>query len=134
MQSYTIAIIDDDELFLDALTSALPEQHKVLRMTSSAELMTFLRESNESVDAFFIDLEMPDTADVVWQLGGLTAVKELRAHFGENAPMIGVLTGMDSIVHSYTCIKNGADEFIEKSVEIEKIVTTMQERLELRAA
>ena len=134
MKHYKIAVIDDDELFLTAICGALAPKHDVYCMSSTAELVDFLQNTDQQVDGFFVDLNMPDVEDVSWQLGGLSAIRYIRQHFGDEVPMIGVLSGMDPQVHSYTCLKNGADAFIEKSTEVSKIADDVQERLLKRVA
>lgn len=134
MKRRKIAIVDDDEVFLEALCAALGDSFEIDPMTSSDELVNYIKSNPQNLDAIFVDLSMPDTQNVSWHLGGLTAIREIRRRLGAKSPSINVLSGMDSLVHCSTCLKNGADAFIEKTHLIEDVARKMRRSLLQSAA
>ena len=133
-QKHKIAVVDDDELFLEALGAALPDNIDVELMTSSGELMAYLKSGPTNLEAIFVDLDMPDTQNVSWKPGGLTAIRAIKNQLGKNSPMIGVMSGMDAFVHHYTCLKTGADTFIEKSMFVKETAAKVEQCLNTAAA
>ena len=124
-----LAFVDDDTLFLNALKQALGLAHDVFCMHSTRELMQFLKTGGEKLDGIFLDLEMPDTSDVHWRLGGLTAIDKIRKHFPEKTPLIAVLTGLDGAQHYGIAMENGADVLIEKTVDVNVLVADILGKL-----
>ena len=112
-----IAIIDDDALLLERLLANLPDGILVETFADVPEFLDYVQE-HPKLDAVFVDLNLPDVNGVVWQLGGLSVIQKIRSVMGDDAPCLCVFTGMDRVVHINTCLKNGADSFIEKSTDV----------------
>lgn len=70
MKKFRIVLIDDDQVFLHALSKKLSDAHAVVALASVDEIKSFLEDDARPVDGFFVYLEMPDEAYVFWQLGG----------------------------------------------------------------
>lgn len=121
MTAKTVAVLDDDEVFLAALTQALRPQLSVLPFSSTAEFLGYVDNAWQDIDMVCVDLHMPDDAGVVWQLAGLSTASAIRSKLKERTPHICVLTGLDAAVHSSTCFENGADAFVEKTHDIEEV-------------
>ena len=112
-----IAIIDDDTLLLERLAANLPDDVITHCFSDVAEFLQYM-ELKPELDAIFVDLNLPDVQGVAWQLGGLSVIQKIRNETPGKAPCLCVFTGMDRVVHISTCLKNGADAFIEKSPDV----------------
>jgi len=128
MTNRKIVLVDDDETYLVALERELRGDASVHTFGRVVDCLEFLKNNGDDVDIICVDLFMPDVQGVDWQLSGLSTIKQIREMYDNNAPMIGVLSGMDAVVHIHTCLKNGADWFIEKRFDVKSVADQLLEK------
>ena len=121
MRAIKLLLIEDDESALFGYERYLA---KTGYMTTSA---TTLKEAKnivliERFDAILLDLKLPDGDSIEW-------IPELKtAH--PNTPVI-VITGTSDIPTAVTAIKNGAENFLTKPIEMENLKLALEKCIEL---
>jgi DNA-binding NarL/FixJ family response regulator len=70
-----------------------------------------------SIDAVVLDLHMPREDG----LGILAAIKAMA-----NAPRVVILTGDPTEQHRRACLANGADAFLDKSTEFDRVAALVR--------
>lgn len=111
-----IHLIDDDAAVRDSL--ALLIGTVGLRVTTWAEPLAFLAGfDRQAIGAIVLDVRMPG-------LSGLTVLERLRAE-GVDQPVV-MLTGHGTVELCRRAFKSGAAEFLEKPVDDERLIETLQ--------
>ena len=111
-----IHLIDDDAAVRDSL--ALLIGTVGLRVTTWAEPLAFLAGfDRQAIGAIVLDVRMPG-------LSGLTVLERLRAE-GVDQPIV-MLTGHGTVELCRRAFKSGAAEFLEKPVDDELLIETLQ--------
>lgn len=111
-----IHLIDDDAAVRDSL--ALLIGTVGLRVTTWAEPLAFLAGfDRQAIGAIVLDVRMPG-------LSGLTVLERLRAE-GVDQPVV-ILTGHGTVELCRRAFKSGAAEFLEKPVDDELLIETLQ--------
>ena len=112
-----IHLIDDDAAVRDSL--ALLIGTVGLRVQAWAEPEAFMRQfDRESIGAILLDIRMPG-------ISGLTVLEQLIAQ-GVDQPVI-MLTGHGTVDLCRRAFKAGAAEFLEKPVDDELLIETLQQ-------
>ena len=116
-----IQLIDDDEAVRESL--ALLIATVGLRVQTWADPQAFLDGfDRESVGAIVLDVRMPG-------LSGLSVLDTLVAR-GVDQPVI-MLTGHGTVEICRRAFKSGAAEFLEKPVDDERLIETLQQAVKL---
>lgn len=111
-----IHLIDDDEAVRDSL--ALLISTVGLRVQTWAQPQTFFSDfDRQSIGAIVLDVRMPG-------ISGLTVLDQLMAD-GVEQPVI-MLTGHGTVDLCRRAFKAGAFEFLEKPVDDERLIETLQ--------
>jgi len=112
-----ILLVDDEEQFLNVFSQRLKSRGlKIETAVSGEEAISFTR--GKDLDAIVLDLAMPG-------MGGLETLKQLRA---ENPDLqVIILTGHASLEKGVEAIKEGALDFLEKPVDINKLMAKIDE-------
>ena len=111
-----IHLIDDDAAVRDSL--ALLIGTVGLRVTTWAEPLAFLSGfDRQAIGAIVLDVRMPGVS-------GLTVLERLRAE-GVDQPVV-MLTGHGTVELCRRAFKSGAAEFLEKPVDDELLIETLQ--------
>lgn len=111
-----IHLIDDDAAVRDSL--ALLIGTVGLRVTTWAEPLAFLAGfDRQAIGAIVLDVRMPG-------LSGLTVLERLRTE-GVDQPVV-MLTGHGTVELCRRAFKSGAAEFLEKPVDDELLIETLQ--------
>lgn len=112
-----VLVVDDEEQFLDVFSKRLEGRGlKIDTATSGEEAVKHAKERD--FDAIVLDLVMPG-------LGGIETLKRLRE---ENPDLqIIVLTGHATVEKGVEAIKAGAVDFMEKPVDINKLMEKIGE-------
>jgi DNA-binding NtrC family response regulator len=121
MRAIKLLLIEDDESALFGYERYLA---KTGYMTTSA---TTLKEAKnivliERFDAILLDLKLPDGDSIEW-------IPELKTAL-PNTPVI-VITGTSDIPTAVTAIKNGAENFLTKPIEMENLKLALEKCIEL---
>jgi DNA-binding NtrC family response regulator len=116
----TILIIDDDESFGASLEIFLSEfNYKILRETDGLKGIRRLEE--EHPDLIITDLKMPGC-------DGIEVLRRSR-ELDENLPVV-LITAYDDIETTIRAMQMGAYDYIEKSLELERIKAIVKRALE----
>ena len=112
-----VLLVDDEEEFLKALTSRLELRGlKVTGARRGAEAVQLADKQN--FDAIVIDLAMPG-------MDGLETLKRIKKSHPD-AEII-MLSGQGTVKTSIEAMKLGAEDFLEKPVDIQELLTKIDE-------
>jgi len=111
-----ILVIDDERSIRNALKEILEyEKHTVALAESGAEALETVK--NFQCDLIFCDIKMPGMDGI--------EVLEKMVSTGIDAPIV-MISGHGSIDTAVECIKKGAYDFIEKPLDLNRILITMR--------
>jgi DNA-binding NtrC family response regulator len=111
-----VLLVDDEEKFLDLLSQRLGTRGvDADTATSGEEALTKMRGKN--LDVIILDVMMPG-------MGGIETLKRIRKENPE--VQIIMLTGQGSIEKSVQAMKEGAIDFLEKPVDIGKLIEKIE--------
>lgn len=112
-----VLLVDDEEQFLSAFSERL--KTRGLKIDTAASGQQALSQARgKDIDAIVLDLAMPG-------MDGLETLKKLKA---ENPDLqVIILTGHGSLEKGVEAMKEGALDFIEKPVDINKLMTRIGE-------
>jgi len=108
----TLLLVDDDEVFLNALAMAMRKRGFLVTLASSAE-SAFAIAQTDPPEFAVVDLKMSGNS-------GLVLVRQLASL--QAATKIVVLTGYASIATAVEAIKLGATHYLAKPVDADEIV------------
>lgn len=119
-----ILLMDDDPVIQELSITALQSEgiKNVITLDDSRKLLQFL-ESNQ-VSIIILDLVMP-------HISGTELIPILNHDF-PNIPII-VMTTTDDVETAVSCIKAGAFDYLTKPMEIERLLSSVDKALRLRA-
>lgn len=107
-----VLLVDDEEEFVEALSQRLKARGlKVTGVTRGAEAVELV--DKQDFDAIILDLAMPG-------MDGLETLKKIRKRHPE-AEII-ILTGNASIQTSIEAMKLGAEDYLEKPVDMNTLL------------
>lgn len=107
-----VLLVDDEKDFLDILATRLRNRDMdVSTATSGEKALSISRKAK--FDIIVIDLAMPG-------MNGIETIKQIKAE-RPNAEVI-ILTGHANIKSSVEAMKVGAEDFLEKPVDIEVLL------------
>ncbi len=118
-------LVDDDSAFRITMQSALRRRGILTRTAATvAEGLALLED--DAVDLVVLDYRMP-------QEDGLAALEQYRARSPDTT--IVMLTGFGDIPLAVTALRRGADLFLTKPIEVDRLLAEVQEaRAEPRAS
>lgn len=117
-----VLLVDDEDDFLKTLTQRLEVRGlKVTGATRGEEAVEIV--DKQEFDAIVIDLAMP----------GMDGLETLK-HIKENHPDAGIimLSGQGTIKKSTEAMKLGAEDFLEKPVNLQELLTKIAEAKDKR--
>jgi len=116
-----ILLVDDDGVFRHEFMDAFAG-YDVLGAASGSQALTILRKAN-SIDLVILDVMMPG-------ISGIEVLKEIK----KISPNIGIiiLTGYSSEDIAIEAVKNHADDYLEKPIEVEKALEAIEKVLQLK--
>ena len=121
-QARTILIIDDEDGIRGVLGDVLQDEgFAVLRAADGPEGVNLLK--TEVVDVVFLDVWMPG-------VGGLDVLRTVREEFPE-VPVV-MISGHASVDVAVKAVKNGAWDFVEKPLSIDKILAVVNNALKVQ--
>lgn len=115
-----ILVIDDERSIRNTMKDILEfEKHKiVLAENGRVGLDTAI---NDTFDLIFSDIKMPE-------MDGIEFLQELLKH-GVEVPVI-MISGHGNIETAVECIKKGAFDFIEKPIDLNRMLVTVRNALD----
>ncbi len=117
-----VLLVDDEELFLTTLAERLEVRGMQVTMaTTGVDAVSTV--DNQDFDLVVLDLSMPG-------IDGLETLKRIKAK-QPDAEVI-MLTGEGSIRTSIEAMKLGAEDFLQKPVNITELVTKISEAKDKR--
>ncbi|MBC7397005.1 MAG: sigma-54-dependent Fis family transcriptional regulator [Bdellovibrionales bacterium] len=120
--SRTLLIIDDERSIRDSLSGALSDEgYKILTAAGAADGFEIIRKQNP--DLILLDIWMPD-------MDGLVALTELKKQ-GVDTPVI-IMSGHGNIETAVKATKLGAYDFMEKPVELDRLLVLIRNALSAR--
>jgi two-component system nitrogen regulation response regulator NtrX len=120
---HNILIVDDEESIRFSLKGGLEDEGYNTLLAESGEQALKIVENND-VDLILLDIWMPGK-------DGLQVLEELKNN-GSSIPVI-IMTGHGSIDTAVRATRLGALDFIEKPLDLNKIIITLNNTLHLRA-
>ncbi len=119
-----ILLVEDDELFRQAMNDYLSEQYTIQEADSGETALILL--NKQIPDLLLLDINLPGQ-------GGIDVLKIVRKRWPE-LPVI-MLTAIDRIQKVVECIKLGATDYIAKPIIVEELLASLERAwvsLELR--
>ncbi|OGQ94350.1 MAG: two-component system response regulator [Deltaproteobacteria bacterium RIFOXYD12_FULL_57_12] len=112
-----VLLVDDEEQFLEVLTARLKIRGLTVDSVMAGE-DALARIDEESFDAIVLDLAMPG-------LGGIETLRRLK----EKQPdlQIIMLTGQATVKSSIEAMKLGAEDFLEKPLDLNVLLEKIRE-------
>lgn len=120
MKNFTVLIVDDEEGIRQSLTDVLQDEgYRVSAVASGEECLDFL--VKEKADVVLLDIWLPG-------IDGLETLAKIREC--ENPPVVVMISGHGTIETAVRATKQGAFDFIEKPLSIEKTLLTLKHATE----
>jgi len=114
--SKQVLIIDDEASIRQSLGAALRDEgYKITSVASGREGLELLR--SDRFDVVFLDIWMPE-------MDGLEVLKHLKIAHPEQ--MVIMMSGHGNIETAVRAVKNGAFDFVEKPLSLERILVLLQ--------
>ncbi len=115
-----ILIIDDERSIRNTMKDILEfEKHKVSLAENGRDGIEIAR--SQSFDLIFSDIKMPE-------MDGIEFLEQLRSN-DSDTPVV-MISGHGSIETAVECIKKGAFDFIEKPVDLNRLLITVRNALD----
>lgn len=110
---YSVAIVDDDRIFLVSLKNSLHEQfNSSLRISEYHSGEEFVRNIENTPDIIILDYYLNDYEHPE-AMNGMHVLRDIKS-LSKDAIVI-MLSGQDKVQVAMDCLRNGAYEYIAKS-------------------
>lgn len=120
--SRTLLVIDDEPSIITSLSGALGDEgYKVISASNAAQGLEQLKKHNP--DLILLDIWMPD-------VDGLTALNDIKQQ-GFETPVI-MMSGHGTVETAVKATKLGAFDFVEKPVELDRLLVLIRNALSSR--
>ena len=120
--SRTLLIIDDEPSIRDSLAGALSDEgYQILKAPNALQGIELAKKNNP--DLILLDIWMPE-------MDGLTALNEMKSQ-GIETPVI-IMSGHGNIETAVKATKLGAFDFMEKPVELDRLLVLIRNALSTR--
>jgi two-component system nitrogen regulation response regulator NtrX len=114
--SKQVLIIDDEASIRQSLGAALRDEgFKITAAASGREGMDFLRA--EKFDVVFLDIWMPE-------MDGIEVLRQIKVEWPDQ--FVIMMSGHGNIETAVKAVKNGAFDFVEKPLSLERVLVLMQ--------
>ncbi len=118
-----ILVIDDERSIRNTMKDILEfEKHKVSVAENGIEGMEMV--TNEAFDVIFSDIKMPEIDGI--------EVLETLIEKGVETPII-MISGHGNIETAVECVKKGAFDFIEKPIDLNRLLVTVRNALDKKS-
>ncbi len=114
-----ILVIEDDDLFREAMRDTLGERYAICEAESADEALTALQKS--MYDLVLLDINLPDK-------NGLLLLRQIK----ERWPVMPVImiTAYDSVPQVVESIRNGAFDYLTKPIRSEELLLSIDRALD----
>lgn len=119
MTKKRILIIDDDARNIFALSATLRSRSYECLSCLSAEEAIAILQTNEAIDAILIDMMMPD-------IDGYEAIPLIKNIPSRRDTYIVSVTAQAMLGDKEKCIAAGADDYISKPVDVDKLLESLR--------
>ena len=110
-----VLIVDDDSRNIFALVNTLKaKSYDCISCQSAEEALIILRE-DASIDAVLLDMMMPE-------MDGYEAIPLIRAIPSQEATLVVAVTAQAMAGDKEKCLQAGADAYISKPVDVDKLL------------
>jgi UDP-3-O-acyl N-acetylglucosamine deacetylase len=117
-----VLIVDDEESILESLTGILEDEgYQTITARNGIEALEI--SGREFPDVTFLDIWMPD-------MDGLEVLRRLRTQDPDK--VIIMISGHGTIASAVKAVKSGAFDFIEKPLNMDEILLSLEKALEHR--
>jgi two-component system nitrogen regulation response regulator NtrX len=114
--SKQVLIIDDEASIRQSLGAALKDEgYKIMAGASGREGLDLLKA--EKFDVVFLDIWMPE-------MDGMEVLKQIKTEWPDQ--MVIMMSGHGNIETAVKAVKNGAFDFVEKPLSLERILVLLQ--------
>ncbi len=121
-----ILIVDDEPSFCDTVRDILEDAHfRVSVVNSGNEALSFVARNHESLDGILLDIKMPG-------MSGLDVLPQLTRAYPA-IPVI-MLSGAGTVETAVRAMQTGAQNFLEKPPDEERLLQTVQNAMKKRRA
>ena len=120
---FSVLIVDDDRVFCEELSEAL-DAFRVVAAHSGREALEILEQPND-IDLVLLDVRLPRTR-------GTDLLRVLKERYPDVSVVMLTAFGSKDVVLS--ALRNHADDFLEKPVDVERLVGTIHTLLESKHA
>ncbi len=113
-----ILIVDDEKSIRNTLKEILEyEDHEVVLAENGEQALSVLEQGKVQIDTVFCDIKMPG-------IDGIEVLEKIQ-EMDLDAPVI-MISGHGNIDTAVECIKKGAYDFIEKPLDLNRILITLR--------
>ncbi len=113
-----ILIVDDEKSIRNTLKEILEyEDHEVMLAENGEQALSVLEQGKLQIDTIFCDIKMPG-------IDGIEVLEKIQ-EMDLDAPVI-MISGHGNIDTAVECIKKGAYDFIEKPLDLNRILITLR--------
>jgi UDP-3-O-acyl N-acetylglucosamine deacetylase len=123
MDKGKILIVDDEESILESLSGIL-EDEGYLTITARDGIEALDISGREFPDITLLDIWMPD-------MDGLEVLRRLKAQDPDR--VVIMISGHGTIASAVKAVKSGAFDFIEKPLNMDEILLSLEKAMELRS-
>jgi DNA-binding NtrC family response regulator len=114
-----VLIIDDEKSIRNTLKEILEyEDHEVVLAENGEQGLAALEQKEKPFDAVFCDIKMPG-------MDGIEVLEKIQRIDDIDVPVI-MISGHGNIDTAVECIKKGAYDFIEKPLDLNRILITLR--------
>jgi DNA-binding NtrC family response regulator len=120
VENARILIIDDDENIRKVLTTILEEEGYIIESVDTGK-KAIERTKRKSYNLALIDIRLPDIEGI-----------ELLTRMKDTTPKMRkiIITGYPTIQNAVEAVNRGADAYIMKPFDVEKVLRTIEDQLE----
>ncbi len=117
-----VLVIDDNQLFLDSLTSHIEENYPGLQVHSCNDPIKSLVAIKPDLDLLLVDLEMP-------RMNGLELTCHVRAHQQTNQVPVIMITSRNTEKHRRLASEAGVNQFLSKPYSEDELAMSIQTQM-----
>jgi len=121
MTKHRILVVDDEQTVVESLNHLLSEKYDVFVAFNGKSALDMI--IPKEIELVISDLVMPEIDGI----GLLEKIKEKAP----NIPVI-ILTGQGTVTNAVEALKKGASDFIEKPLQIDKLLVTIENIFKIR--